>query len=86
LGGTIKKIKKEVNSSSSFKVHVPSLCHCGGKGKVNQKQGEVCGQRLPPQTCEAHVQLTIKRGVGKHAYPVSCKVRILASDLDRKVA
>ena len=25
LGGTIKKIKKEVNSSSSFKVHVPSL-------------------------------------------------------------
>nr|DAO12665.1 MAG TPA: hypothetical protein [Caudoviricetes sp.] len=23
LGGTIKKIKKEVNSSSSFKVHVP---------------------------------------------------------------
>ncbi len=25
LGGTIKKIKKEVNSSSSFKVHVPSV-------------------------------------------------------------
>ncbi len=24
LGGTIKKINKEVNSSSSFKVHVPS--------------------------------------------------------------
>lgn len=25
LGGTIKKIKKEVNSSFSFKVHVPPI-------------------------------------------------------------
>ncbi len=41
LGGTIKKIKKEVNSSSSFKVHVPPIID------YSQYSMEKGGEQLP---------------------------------------